>query len=140
MNRKINSRGGFTLIELLIVVTIIMLLVGLVGQNLFKRLGKGRQAAAKAQIEMLAQALDQYKLDTGTYPTTSEGLQALLNNPGVEGWEGPYLKKNVLPKDPWGRPYYYQFPGSHGEYDLYSYGKDGVQGGDGEDKDITSWE
>jgi len=140
MDRNINPRGGFTLIELLIVVTIIMLLVGLVGQNLFKRLGKGRQAAAKAQIEMLAQALDQYKLDTGAYPTTSEGLQALLENPGIEGWEGPYLKKNVLPKDPWGKPYYYQSPGSHGEYDLYSYGKDGGQGGEGEDKDITSWE
>ena len=132
--------GGFTLIELLIVVTIIILLAGLVGQNLFKKLGKGKQAAAKAQIEMLGQALDQYKLDLGEYPGTSEGLQALLTNPGVEGWEGPYLKKNIIPKDPWGKPYQYQSPGTRGEYDLYSYGKGGATGGEGEDKDIVSWE
>lgn len=140
MFERLKDKRGFTLVELLIVVTIIILLAGLVGQNLFKRLGKGKQATAKAQIEMLGQALDQYKLDIGRYPSTQEGLEALITNPGVEGWEGPYLKKNVIPKDPWGRPYKYESPGSHGEYDLYSYGKDGAQGGEGEDKDIVSWE
>ena len=88
---------------------------------------------------MLGQALDQYKLDVGAYPTTQEGLNALMTNPGVDKWEGPYLKKNV-PLDPWGIPYNYQSPGSHGEYDLFSLGRDNKPGGDGEDKDVNSWE
>ncbi|MDP2168754.1 MAG: type II secretion system major pseudopilin GspG [Thermodesulfovibrionales bacterium] len=137
---RLKDKRGFTLVELLIVVTIIILLVGLVGQNLFKKLGKGKQAAAKAQIEMLGQALDQFRLDTGNYPATQEGLQALVTNPGIEDWDGPYLKKSFVPKDPWGRQYQYQSPGAQGEYDIYSYGKDGAPGGEGENKDIASWE
>ena len=137
--KKLNNKKGFTLVELLVVMVIIGLLAALVGPRLFPKLGKGKQAAAKAQIELLGQALDQYRLDTGSYPTTEQGLNALVTNPGVEKWEGPYLKKG-LPVDPWGKPYVYQYPGSHGEYDLISYGKDGKPGGEGEDKDVTSWE
>jgi general secretion pathway protein G len=118
---------------------IIALLAALVGPRLFPKLGKGKQSAAKAQIELLGQALDQFRLDVGRYPTTQEGLNALSANPGADKWEGPYLKKG-LPADPWDRPYQYQAPGSHGEYDLLSYGRDGQPGGDGEDKDVTSWE
>ncbi len=139
MNVKRNERG-FTLIELLVVMVILGLLAALVGPKLFPKLGKGKQHAAKAQIELFGEALDQFRLDTGRYPTTSEGLDALIHNPGIEGWDGPYLRKNVVPKDPWGRPYQYQSPGTHGDYDLFSYGADGSPGGEGENKDITSWE
>jgi general secretion pathway protein G len=134
-----NERKGFTLIELLVVMAIIALLAALVGPRLFPKLGKGKQSAAKAQIELLGQALDQFRLDVGRYPSTKESLNALAVNPGAEKWEGPYLKKE-LPADPWDRPYLYQSPGSHGEYDLWSFGRDGQPGGDGEDKDVTSWE
>jgi general secretion pathway protein G len=137
--KKLNNKKGFTLVELLVVMVIIGLIAALVGPRLFPKLGKGKQAAAKAQIELLGQALDQYRLDTGSYPTTEQGLNALVTNPGVEKWEGPYLKKG-LPVDPWGKPYVYQHPGSHGEYDLFSYGRDGKPGGESEDKDVTSWE
>lgn len=137
---KTRDIRGFTLVELIIVVTIIVLLVGLVGQNLFKKLGKGKQGAARAQIEMLGHALDSFKLDVGRYPGTDEGLQALITNPGSDKWDGMYLKKAVVPKDPWGNPYQYQSPGQHGEYDLISYGRNGASGGEGEDKDIASWE
>ncbi len=139
MNVKRNERG-FTLIELLVVMVILGLLAALVGPKLFPKLGKGKQHAAKAQIELFGEALDQFRLDTGRYPTTSEGLDALIHNPGIEGWDGPYLRKNVVPKDPWGRPYQYQSPGTHGDYDLFSYGADGSPGGEGENKDITSWQ
>ena len=130
---------GFTLVELLVVLAIIALLAALVGPRLFPKLGKGKQAAAKAQIELLGQALDQYRLDVGNYPTTQEGLRALMANPGVEGWDGPYLKKE-LPNDPWGKPFNYACPGTRGEYEITSYGRDGAAGGDGEDKDVNSWE
>jgi general secretion pathway protein G len=133
-----KSRRGFTLVELLVVMVIIGLLAALVAPRLFPKLGKGKQAAAKAQIELLGQALDQYRLDVGSYPNTQEGLKALMSNPGVEKWEGPYLKKN-LPQDPWGKDYLYQSPGTHGEYDLYSYGRDGKPGGEGEDGDLGNW-
>lgn len=135
----LRDRKGFTLVELLVVMVIIGLLAALVGPRLFPKLGKGKQSAAKAQIELLGQALDQFRLDTGRYPTTQEGLNALVVNPGIERWEGPYLKK-ALPLDPWGRPYIYQSPGTHGEYDIFSYGRDGSPGGEGEDKDVTSWD
>jgi general secretion pathway protein G len=130
---------GFSLIELMVVMVIIGLLAALVAPKLFPKLGKGKQAAAKAQIELLNQALDQYRLDTGSYPSTQEGLNALMTNPGQEKWDGPYLKKNV-PADPWGNAYTFQSPGTHGEYDLYSLGRDNKPGGEGEDKDINSWE
>jgi general secretion pathway protein G len=130
---------GFSLIELMVVMVIIGLLAALVAPRLFPKLGKGKQAAAKAQIELLNQALDQYRLDTGSYPSTQEGLNALMVNPGQEKWDGPYLKKN-LPADPWGNPYIYQFPGTHGEFDLFSYGRDNKPGGEGEDKDVNNWD
>ncbi len=133
------SQRGFTLIELLVVIVILGLLAGIVLPKYLAREKKGRQTAAKTQIELLGQALDQFRLDTGRYPGTSEGLNALITNPGADGWDGPYLKKAV-PNDPWGKPYGYQSPGAHGEYDLYSYGADGTPGGEGENKDINSWE
>jgi general secretion pathway protein G len=133
------DRRGFTLVELLVVMAIIAMLAALVGPKLFPKLGKGKQSAAKAQIELIGQALDQFRLDVGRYPTTQESLNALMTNPGADNWEGPYLKK-ALPADPWGKPYQYLCPGTHGEYDLLSYGRDGTAGGEGEDKDVTSWE
>jgi len=135
---RINSKG-FTLIELLVVMVILAMLAAIVGPKLFTKVGKGKQSAAKTQIEMLGQALDSYRLDTGHYPNTSQGLNALVTNPGVEGWDGSYLKK-ALPNDPWMKPYQYQSPGTHGDYDLFSYGADGAPGGEGENKDVNSWE
>ena len=134
-----QDKKGFTLIELLVVLIIIGLLAALVGPRIFPKLGKGKQAAAKAQIELLGQGLDQMRLDIGRYPTTQEGLNSLVTNPGIDNWDGPYLKKGI-PNDPWNRPYGYQSPGTHGEYDLFTHGRDGSPGGEGEDKDVTSWE
>ncbi len=143
LNAELRTRNsgllGFTLVELLVVISIIALLAALVGPRLFPKLGKGKQSAAKAQIELLGQALDQFRLDSGRYPSTEEGLRALVVNPGVENWDGPYLKRN-LPNDPWGRPYQYACPGTNGDYDIFCYGRDGRPGGEGEDRDITSWE
>ncbi len=136
----ISDRQGFTLVELLVVMAIIALLAALVAPKIFPKLGKGKTSAAQAQIELLGQALDQYRLDTGQYPTTEQGLQALNTNPGDDKWQGPYLLKNLIPLDPWGKPYNYVCPGTHGDYDLFSYGRDGTAGGEGEDKDVTSWE
>jgi general secretion pathway protein G len=130
---------GFTLVELLVVMVIIALLTALVGPRLFPKLGKGKQSAAGAQIELIGQGLDHFRLDVGRYPTTQEGLNALMAITGIEKWDGPYLKK-ALPNDPWGKPFHYQSPGSHGEYDLFSYGRDGAPGGESEDKDVSSWE
>ncbi len=137
--RLVGNHKGFTLIELLVVMVILGLLAALVGPRLFGHVGAANQKAAKTQIEMLGSALDAFRLDVGRYPTTAEGLNALMTNPGIDGWNGPYLKK-ALPNDPWRRPYQYQSPGTHGEYDIISYGADGAPGGDGENKDVDSWE
>lgn len=131
--------GGFTLLELLVVMVIIGLLAGYVGPRFFSQIGKSEVKAARAQLDALEKALDQYRLDTGRYPSTELGLAALNERPANEAkWGGPYLKKAV-PNDPWGKPYQYKSPGEHGEYDLFSYGKDGQPGGTGENEDITSW-
>ncbi len=143
MNKILNagphSKKGFTLIEILVVMVIIALLASLVGPRLFPKLGKGKQSTAKAQIELLGQAIDQFRLDTGRYPSQQEGFSVLVQNQNIENWDGPYLKK-ALPVDPWGKPYHYQYPSQHSDYDIFSYGRDGNPGGDGEDKDILSWE
>jgi len=133
------NRAGFTLVELIVVMVILGMLAALVFPKLIPKVGKGKQSAAKTQIELLGQALDQFRLDTGRYPTTAEGLDALVSDPGLPNWDGPYLKKSV-PNDPWGRPYNYESPGTHGDYDLLSYGVDGSPGGEDENKDLTSWE
>ncbi len=136
---KISSAGGFTLIELLVVMLIIGLLATLVGPKIFGKVKGAKQKAAKAQIAMFAQALELFRLDVGRYPSTAEGLQALRTNPGgLESWDNGYLSQEV-PKDPWSRDYVYISPGNHGDYDIMSYGLDGVEGGDGENKDIVSW-
>src|SRR5690242_12132356 len=128
----LGGEGGFTLIELLVVIIVLGLLVGLVGPRLFGRVGQSKQAAARAQIELLGAALDQYRLDIGSYPNAGQGLDALNRNPNVNNWNGPYLKKAV-PKDPWGNQYKYRCcPGQNGEYDLWSEGADGAPGGEGE--------
>jgi general secretion pathway protein G len=130
---------GFTLIEIMIVVIIIGLLAALVAPKLFGKLTMAKQKSAKAQIELFGAALDAFRLDTGRYPATEEGLKALREKPsGAENWDGPYLPKEI-PLDPWGKPYVYKSPGEHGEYDLISFGLDGVEGGEGENQDIVSW-
>ena len=139
--RAFRSTGGFTLVELLVVIIILGLLAGLVGPRLFGRVGQSRHATARAQIELLGAALDQYRLDVGSYPAAGVGLNALVQNPNVPNWNGPYLKKNTVPLDPWGRAYQYKCcPGDRGDYDVWSVGADGAPGGEGESADVTSWE
>ncbi|MDR6498989.1 general secretion pathway protein G [Burkholderia ambifaria] len=137
--RRMRASRGFTLLELLVVMVIIGLLAGLVAPRYFEQVGKSNVKIARAQIVSLGQALDQYRLDVGVYPTTEEGLDALVNKPqSAPRWSGPYLQKAV-PVDPWDRPYQYRSPGEHGDYDLYSLGKDGRGGGTGENVTISSW-
>jgi general secretion pathway protein G len=139
-NMRTRVASGFTLLELLTVMVIIGLLAGFVAPRYFAQVGKSQVKVARAQIDALDKALDQFRLDVGRYPTSEEGLQALVAQPSGElKWAGPYLKKGV-PPDPWGRAYLYQYPGTHGgDFDLASYGKDGRPGGAGEDADLTSW-
>ncbi len=132
---------GFTLIELLVVLVILGLLAGLVGPQVINYLGGANTKTAKLQIQDFSTALDVFRLDVGRYPTTAEGLQALIVQPvGVNRWNGPYLRKNVIPKDPWGNDYQYRSPGQHGAFDLYSLGADNAEGGEGENQDVVSWE
>ncbi len=138
--RSFSSSRGFSLIELLVVIIILGLLAGLVGPRLFGRVGQSKQAAARAQIELFGAALDQYRLDVGSYPSSGNGLDALVKNPNVTNWNGPYLKKNLVPVDPWGKPYQYKCcPGEHGDYDIWTLGADGAPGGEGENADVSSW-
>ncbi|WP_437376377.1 type II secretion system major pseudopilin GspG [Inquilinus limosus] len=135
-----RRQAGFTLIELLVVLVILGLLAGLVGPRVLAYLGGARADSARLQIENFKSALDLYAIDVGGYPTTAQGLKALLANPGgVRGWNGPYLRSNALPQDPWGNTYNYRAPGQHGAFDLYSLGADSREGGSGDDADITSW-
>ncbi|MCA1925200.1 MAG: type II secretion system major pseudopilin GspG [Thiobacillus sp.] len=131
---------GFTLLELLVVLVILGLLAGYVAPKYFSQVGKSEVKTARAQIDALEKALDQYRIDTGRYPNAEQGLAALNARPVDEPrWNGPYLKKSV-PNDPWGKPYQYRNPGERGEIDVFSFGRDGQPGGDGDGADIGNWQ
>ena len=133
--------SGFTLVELLVVLAILGLLASLVGPPLMNQFGKSKTKAAKLQIEELSGALDMYRLEIGRYPTSEEGLEALAKKPGdAANWNGPYIKKGNVPKDPWGFEYQYRYPGEQGGTDIWSLGADNREGGDGENSDVKSWE
>lgn len=137
---QMNKQEGFTLLELLVVMVIIGLLAGYVGPKYFSQLGKSETKAAKAQIEALAKALDTYRLEVGHYPSTEQGLASLNTQPsGEDKWHGPYLSKG-LPKDPWGKPYLYKYPGEYGDYDVWSMGSDGARGGEETASDVGNWQ
>ncbi|MFT3848694.1 MAG: type II secretion system major pseudopilin GspG [Propionivibrio sp.] len=140
MTGHISTRSdGFTLLELLVVMVIIGLLAGYVAPRYFSQVGKSEVKVARAQIDAFEKAMEAYRLDVGHYPTTEQGLDALMAVPsGTIKWQGPYLKKAV-PPDPWGKPYYYKQPGEHGDFDIYSFGRDGQMGGENEDADIGNW-
>ena len=140
MNRKRSSyQHGMTLIEILVVLVLIGIVMGILGGNFIGRGEKAKADAAKIEIGQIGQALDLYKLETGRYPSSSEGLQALVAAPaGATNWNGPYWKKSSIPKDPWGNDYRYTSPGQKGAYDIVSLGADGKEGGDGTNKDISS--
>jgi general secretion pathway protein G len=140
---RARARRAFTLIEILVVIVVIAILATLVAPNVFQHVGAAKQTTARSQIEMLTSALDAYRLDTGAYPSTQQGLAALWEIPTIDppsNWRGPYLRKAV-PVDPWGRAYVYVSPGEVNPtgFDLLSYGADGKLGGEGEDADVVSW-
>jgi general secretion pathway protein G len=138
MQRR-KREQGFTLIELVVVLTILAMLAALVVPRLFKNVDKSKVNATKAQIANLETALDAYRLDVGSYPTTQQGLEALRTKPvGVEHWDGPYLAKDV-PMDAWGHPYQYKCPSEHGDYEIVSLGADGQPGGEGFNAEVVSW-
>ncbi|MCB1907705.1 MAG: type II secretion system major pseudopilin GspG [Rhodocyclaceae bacterium] len=141
MTDSAHSRHlGFTLIELLVVLAILGLLAGLVGPRVLNQLGGAKSKTANVQIKDFEQALELYKLDVGRFPSSDEGLGALVGKPAdATGWNGPYLKRKDIPSDPWGHAYQYTAPGQHGEVDIYSYGADGAAGGEGENADIGNW-
>lgn len=139
VSQRYNHRG-FTLIELLVVLVILGLLAGLVGPRVMQYLGSANTDTAQVQVAQLGSALEMYRIDVGRYPSSSEGLQALVREPASGGrWNGPYLRKEDVPKDPWGNDYQYRYPGEHGEYDVFSLGADNAPGGEGENQDIVSW-
>ena len=140
MNTKLSlAQRGMTLIEILVVLVLIGVVMGILGGNFIGRGEKAKADAARIEIGQIGQALDLYKLETGRYPSSSEGLQALIASPaGATNWNGPYWKKSSIPKDPWGNDYRYASPGQKGAYDILSLGADGKEGGEGTNKDITS--
>ena len=136
-----NRARGFTLIELLVVLAILAMLAGLVGPRVMNQLSGSKTKTTRLQLEDLSAALDLYRLDVGRYPSSDEGLESLVKNPGDSNkWNGPYLKKPQIPKDAWGYDYHYVYPGEHSSFDLYSLGADDTEGGDGENADVASWE
>jgi general secretion pathway protein G len=138
-DRRKSGQAGITLIELLVVMVIIALFAAIVGTRVGRNVDKAKQVAAKSQIAEYESALEQFKLDVGHYPSNEEGLQVLRTKPeNAPNWDGPYLKKEVAP-DPWGHPYVYRFPGTHGDFDLVSHGSDGQEGGEGDSADIVNW-
>ena len=140
-NRSSKKRSaGFTLIELLVVLVILGLLAGLVGPQVLKYLSSANTETARQQIANFSNALDMYRLEVGRYPTTNEGLQALVDPPsGASRWNGPYLNKDVIPRDPWGNDYHYRSPGGSGRpYEIYSLGADNAEGGTGENQDVVN--
>lgn len=137
---RVRLRSGFTLLEMLVVLVVLGLLAGLIGPQLFGRVGEAKTTTARTQMELIGVALDSYRLDNGNYPVTAQGLDALntrpTRQPAPMNWRGPYLRKAV-PQDPWGKPYIYAAPSRGGEgYELRSLGRDGVEGGTGEDADL----
>ena len=131
---------GFTLLELLVALVILGLIAGVVAPRVMKHVGASKTRTAALQVEELANALETFRLECDFYPSTQEGLEALVKRPaGAARWNGPYLRKTVVPKDPWGREYRYRHPGEHGAYDLWTFGADDREGGDGEASDIVSW-
>ncbi|MGI9418818.1 MAG: type II secretion system major pseudopilin GspG [Geminicoccaceae bacterium] len=139
-NRRRRSDAGFTLIELLVVLVILGLLAAFAAPQVLKYLGSAKSDAAEAQVQSIASVLDLYRLEVGSYPSEADGLDALIDAPGdAARWNGPYVKKRDALVDPWGQIYSYRMPGEHGEYDLYSLGADQAEGGEGEDRDVTSW-
>jgi general secretion pathway protein G len=140
LRKRRHEQAGFTLLELLVVLVILGLVTAFAAPQVIKYMSGAKIDAAGIQIERLSGVLDLYRLEVGRYPDESEGLEALLEKPtDAERWNGPYIKKANSLLDPWGRPYLYRYPGGNGEFDLYSLGADGGEGGDGEDKDVTSW-
>jgi general secretion pathway protein G len=139
---SVRSHRGFSLLELLVVLLLLGAFAGIFAPKIFGQAEKAKQKAAKLEIDQIGQGLDLYKLEIGRYPTTQEGLQSLMTAPaGVSNWNGPYLKRNTVPKDPWSNEYKYVSPGDQSRpYDIISYGSDGKEGGDGDGKDITSWQ
>ena len=145
MKRNVNDNSGFTLIELMVVIVILGILAGLIVPRIMSRPEEARQTKARIQIESLETALKLYRLDNGTYPSTEQGLQALVEPPDVGTlpgkWrEGGYLEKGKVPKDPWDNEYVYLCPGTYDDYDIISYGADGEPGGEENNSDITSWD
>lgn len=135
-----RAQRGFTLLELLVVLVILGMLAALAGPRVMKYVSSAKSDTAQLQVEEFGAALDMYKLEVGRHPNTQEGLKALVEAPGgATNWNGPYLKKKTVPKDPWGAEYIYASPGQHGAFDLSSLGADGREGGEGEDRDIVSW-
>lgn len=139
-SKLVRAQRGFTLLELLVVLVILGMLAALAGPRVMKYVSSAKSDTAQLQVEEFGAALDMYKLEVGRHPNTQEGLQALVEAPGgATNWNGPYLKKKTVPKDPWGADYIYASPGQHGAFDLSSLGADGREGGEGEDRDIVSW-
>lgn len=138
--RAIDPESGFTLIELLVVLVILGLLAAVAAPPVFRYLGKAKSDTAKVQIQALSSNLDLYRLDVGRYPSQDEGLVALVKPPAsLDGWNGPYVKREASLIDPWGTPYVYRIPGEHGEYDLISLGADKAPGGTSEAQDVGNW-